>query len=394
VISCGQNTPDKITISWWQFWTDPEVRPVLDEIVLDFERSHPTVDVDLVDLTWADGHDKLAVAFSTRAAPDLVELGSDWVQEFATAGVLYDMAGDIDTLLDRYLMWQPGQIGNSTYAIPWFLGTRVLFLNRSLFEKAGLNPDDTLTSWDELLKACQAVNNSGKDLYGFGSNSAERHRLYKKFLPFLWANEGRILSDNGDTCLLNNAESIEALRYYLSLCETGLTDTQRRLEDAFLGGRLGAVISGDWLLKRIEKEKPDFDFATQVIPGPNGLAQSSSFVGGEYLAISANTPYPEIALALAKFICRPENQLRFCLANRTATPSAIDATLDPRLLAQPHFPTFIAQLKSGRMPPVHPEWVYIENHLERAIERALLKQQTPQDAFADACGKIKELLTR
>jgi multiple sugar transport system substrate-binding protein len=393
-LSCGRKPSDKITISWWQFWTDPDVRPVIQEIVRNFEQDHPNVAVELVDLTWADGHDKIAVAFSTNAAPDLVELGSDWVPEFASAGVLLNIASAVDTLLSNYLMWEPGEANNGVYAMPWFLGTRVLFVNRQLVTQAGFNPNDTIKDWPELLEVSAAVNDLGSDIYGFGSNAAERHRLYKKFLPFLWANGGRILSPDGSRCLLSDPAAVTALKYYVSLCETGLTDTQRRLEDAFLEGQLGFVISGDWLLKRIAKENPEFDFGTQVIPGPTGLAQSSSFVGGEYLAVSAHTEYPEIAIELAKFICLPENQLRFCLTNHTATPSSVAAAHDSSLLAQPHFSTFVKQLASGRMPPVHPQWVYIEDRLEKAIEAALLKEKKPQAACEEACDQIGTLLTR
>ncbi len=392
ILSCGGDKAQKIKISWWNFWTDANIKPVVEQIVADFERQHSDVDVELVDLTWADGHDKIAIAFSSGSGPDVVELGSDWIPEFSSTAHLMDITDIIDNDRDRYLMWDPAVYQDRVYAFPWILGTRILFANKDLLSQAGTDPEFSPKTWDDLYSASKTINDQGDDVFGFGSNSAERHRLYKKFLPFLWSNGGSILSDDGKSCRLDSPEALEALQYYLKLCETGLTDTQRRLEDAFLDGKIGFVISGDWLLKRIDREKPGFNFSTHLIPVPHEGYHSISFAGGEYLAVNAQSPHKELALELIKHICSPENQILFCLKNRTANPSSIAAASDTAFLAQPHFDTFIMQLETSRMSPAHPRWVYIEGKLEKAVESALYKAKTPQQALIDAKNDIDELL--
>jgi len=392
IISCGDQQPQQTTLTWWHFWTDATIKPELESIIADFESTQPGIKVRLVDLTWADGHDKIAIAFSSGAGPDVVELGSDWIPEFSSTGHLYDMTDLVDSLRDRFLMWEPAIYEDRVYAFPWMMGTRVLFANRDLLTRAGYDSTFSPETWDDLYRASQTIRDKIPDAYGFGSNAAERHRLYKKFLPFLWSNGGAILSNDKKTCLLDRPEAIEALDFYLRLCRTGLTDTQRRLEDAFLDGRVGFIISGDWLLKRIEKKKPPFEFSTHIIPVPEPGDTSVSFAGGEYLAINSRSPHTMAALALIRHICRPENQLRFCLRNRTANPSSVVAAGDSVFLAQPHFDTFVKQIKTSRMPPVHPQWVYIEGKLEKAIEAALYGSKTPRQALVDAKQQIEELL--
>ncbi len=394
LLSCGGDRANIITISWWQFWTDAGIKPAIVEIIGDFETLHPGVKVELVDLTWADGHDKIAIAFSSGSGPDVVELGSDWIPEFSASGHLANITKRVDSIKADYMMWDPALYEEEVYAFPWILGTRVLFANPELLVRAGYNADFSPLSWHELKKAAQEINRLDGETFGFGSNSAERHRLYKKFLPFLWANGGSILSSDARTCLLDSPEAIQALEFYIELCHTGLTDTQRRLEDAFIEGRIGFVISGDWLLKRIAREKPDMKFSTHMIPGPDGLETSSSFAGGEYLAINADCKHKDEALALIRHICSPDNQLLFCLWNRTANPSSRKAAVDSSLLAQPHFDTFVRQMKTARMPPVHTKWVYIEDRLEKAIEAALYDTKSPQQAMIDAKKEIRELLDK
>jgi multiple sugar transport system substrate-binding protein len=391
-LSCGNKQSQPIKIVWWQFWTDAAIRPTIQEIVHDFETRHPGVMVDLVDLTWADGHDKISIAFSSGTGPDVVELGSDWIPEYSSTGHLLDLTASIDSIKADYMMWEPGSYEGKTYAFPWILGTRVLFINPALVSRAGYPSEFVPGNWTELLEAAGRINDLGGDAFGFGCNAAERHRLYKKFLPFLWANGGDILSPDGKTCLLDSPQAVAALEYYLKLCHTGLTDTQRRLEDAFLEGKIGFIISGDWLLKRLAAEKPDMPFTTAIIPGPDGPSSSASFAGGEYLAVNAKSGHPQLALELIKHMCSPENQLRFCLRNQSANPSSRKTAADSTLLRQPHFDTFIRQLALSRIPPVHPEWVYVEDKLEKGIEAALYGVKTPRQAFADAAREIKELL--
>lgn len=391
-LSCGNQQSSPTKLVWWQFWTDATIKSTITEIIRDFERQNPGVAVELVDLTWADGHDKISIAFSSGTGPDIVELGSDWIPEYASTGHLLDLTAAIDSIKSDYYMWEPGIYQQKTYAFPWILGTRVLYMNASLLVRAGYPPTFVPQTWPDLLQAAHKINGLGGDLFGFGCNAAERHRLYKKFLPFLWANGGDILSPDGRSCRLDSPEAVAALEFYLDLCHTGLTDTQRRLEDAFLEGRIGFVISGDWLLKRLSAEKPDLPVVTALIPGPDGLASSASFAGGEYLAVNAKSNHSALALKLIRHICSPENQLRFCLQNRSANPSSRIAAADSLLFGQPHFDTFVKQLASSRTSPAHPQWVYIEETLEKAIEAALYEAKTPAQALDDAAREIEELL--
>jgi len=392
LLSCGGQKTNQVSISWWHFWTDAHIRPVVAQMVDDFEKEHPGVSVELVDLTWADGHDKIAIAYSSGSGPDMVELGSDWILEFSSTGHLENLTDRVQPFHDQYLMWEPGEYHDSLFAFPWILGTRVLFVNCDLLTQAGYDSAFSPRDWPELMAAAQAVSERVQGAYGFGSNSAERHRLYKKFLPFLWSNGGEVLSGDGQECLLGSPEALEALEYYITLCKTGLTDTQRRLEDAFLEGKIAFLISGDWLLKRLENEKCDFKYVTQLIPPPKDGMSSASFAGGEYLALNARSQHKDIAFELIQHICSAKNQLRFCLANRTPTPSSKEASADPAFVAQPHFDTFIRQLSSSRTTPAHPKWVYIEGKLEKAVEEALYGTKSPEQALKDAKAAIKEIL--
>ncbi|MCK4427156.1 MAG: extracellular solute-binding protein, partial [candidate division Zixibacteria bacterium] len=110
-LSCGKKQDDFITLNWWQFWTNPEVKPTILELIQQFEKENPNVKVNLTDLTWSDGHEKIVVAFGSGTAPDVLELGSDWVPEFSYQNVLLDVTFEAEKIKKEFLMWEPATIG-------------------------------------------------------------------------------------------------------------------------------------------------------------------------------------------------------------------------------------------------------------------------------------------
>ena len=85
---CVRRVDEKTTVTWWQFWTDPRATPVIRELVTTFEAQHPAIDIEVVDLTWAEGHQKIVVAFATGSAPDVLELG-DGIRQMSLSGGSY-----------------------------------------------------------------------------------------------------------------------------------------------------------------------------------------------------------------------------------------------------------------------------------------------------------------
>ncbi|HWR82910.1 MAG TPA: extracellular solute-binding protein [Candidatus Deferrimicrobium sp.] len=358
------------TISWWQFWTDPGIKPTITALVAEFERLNPGIDVELTDLTWANGHEKIAIAFASGTGPDVVELGSDWIAEFAANGQLADISREIASDSANFQGWGMATYQDKVFAKPWILGTRVLFANRDLLSRAGYDSTWLPITMYDLATAARKVDATGKDIYGWGSNTPEKHRLYKKFLPFFWSEGAELFSDDGKYCLLASDKAVRALTQYKNLHDScGYVADQRGIEDAFLDGKIGFIISGDWLLKRIELENRNIHLASTLVPGKTFTG--TSFLGGEFLAINNASANREAALTFINFLTQSENQVRFCRANRSANPSSIAAQDDSYFRANAHLQTFIKQIRSSKHPPVDPNWVYIEDAIEDAVEDAL-----------------------
>jgi multiple sugar transport system substrate-binding protein len=375
LLSCSGPMQERTTLNFWQFWADTNTKPVIMQLVSEFERENPDIKVKVTDLTWANGHDKLVLSFAAHQPPDIMELGSDWIAEFASN----DLLTNFDSLQFPQNYLYPASWKGRIYAVPWLLDSRLLYFNLDLLKRVGVGIPRT---WAELLDACKKIDSLGDDSFGFGANSAERHRLYKKFLPFLWSNGGQVLNSDGTMSQLDSPQSIEALQYYLDLCNCGLIESQRRIEEYFRQGKIGFVVSGGWLLNRLVMTPPSFKYQLSEFFTPDGRP-GTSFFGGEYLAVYANSEKLEAAKKLAIFLARKENSQRLCDAAGFGFPP-----YDSLNITDPNAQIEVNQLLNSRANPPTPLWVDIEQDIEDAIEAAMYGHGTVADILKKASQTI------
>ena len=392
----GTSVYSQTTVEWWQFWTDPESKQAIESIVADFEAANPDIKIRLTDLTWANGHEKIVIALASGTGPDILELGSDWIAQFAEGGQLADLSSDIKDDSTSLQGWGLSTYKGNVYGVPWILGTRVVFVNQELTGRTVLTDQWVPAKWRHLQFLADSLCLPGADVYAWGSNAPEKHRLYKKFLPFFWTVGGQVFTDDHRYCVISSLWGILALEMYKMLHDDcAYVADQRGLEDAFLDNKVAIIMSGDWFLKRIKLEKPNLKFATTVIPSirmPSGVKQGISFLGGEFLAVNEASENKDAALKFIRFLTSPENEVRFCKASGSASPASRAAQEDSYFQSDPNLQTFIEQLKSAKHPPVDPDWVHIEDIIEEAIEAAVFSEElTPAEALREAQIKITEL---
>ncbi len=386
---CGQEKGVKLT--FWQFWPSDIITPIIEE----FEKANPGVKVDMQQLTWQNGFEKIVAAVSSGTQPDLCELGSTWVPRFAADGVLSDLTSDVADLRDDLLFWESCTLEEKVYGIPWVAGTRVLFYNKELFRRAGLDPEAPPETWSELTECVRRIHALDKEVHGFGMNAGERYILYKKFMPFAWGNGGRILSDDLTRSMFSSDANLDALRFYCSLREFSLMEKQDVLDMAFKQGRLGVQISGGWNLRTIPADVPDLDFGVAVVPKPaSDRGLHASFAGSEVLVTFVKSKHREEALKLARFLISKSNGLALCRSAKSVQPALKGAENDPYYESHPLERLFVIQLRTAVSPPPHPRWVEIEEAINTAIEEAIYEVKSREDALSDADRKIGEIISR
>lgn len=375
----------------WQFWPTEVVRPILDQ----YEKEHPGVTVRMEQLTWQNGLEKITAAIASGNVPDVCELGSTWMPRMLDAGALTDWTQGTADLREGLRGWDLCSTGGHYYGLPWVLGTRALFYNRTLFAQAGLDSTRGPATWAELKDAATAIQKLGGGVHGYGVQAGERYILFKKFMPFAWGNGGGILSDDNKTAVFDSPQNREALEFYLSLRSVGMMDHQDALDREFKEGRLGLEISGAWLLKSIPKDAAGLRYGVALVPSPEASRGThASFAGGEVLVSFKAAKHPEAALDLARYLVRAENALALAKVAKSVQPATVGADTASYYREHPEEQTMVRQFETAFPTPNHPAWVEMEAAIEDEVEQALLDKKSAAQAVGDAQKKLTELAAK
>jgi multiple sugar transport system substrate-binding protein len=371
-INCNRGiTPGVLRFS--HFWSEPAQRVAMDSLLAGFHREHPEIPIEVTELSWADGKTKLMAGFNSETAPDVLELGSDWVAQFSSSGVLMPLDSEKDILprftnAPKYAL-PSGMWEGHHFAVPWLLDTRVIFINDNLLH----NTKDSSRAWNwQTMQSCAETIGS----HGIGVNGPDQHRLYKKFLPYVWSNGGDLFDSLGHPTM-NSSQNIEALRFYVEQQNFGEMETQKDLDDAFVRGTLGIWFSGSWLLPRLAKAP--FAWHTEVFPC-NDRHEGESFAGGEYLAINSNSAMKREAALFLEYLTRPGNELAFA-RQVNEYPADVQSQADSFYIRRREGTIFTKQLAHARMTPVIPQWLDVEAIIEDEVSKALYKTETPEQAM-------------
>jgi len=383
----AKKKPDEIV--FWEFWPADVITP----LVRQFEAENPGKHVRIEQLTWDNGRDKITAAVAAGQPPDLCELGSTYMPRFLASGALSDWSAGVADLRDSLRGWELCKVGDAIYGMPWVLGTRALFYNKTLFAKAHLDSTKPPETWDELYAACARIQQLGHGVHGYGVSLNDRQKLFKKFMPFAWGNGGEILSAGLDSSRFDSPQNVEALEFYLKLRKVGMLGLQDALDQEFKEGRLGLQISGAWLLKQIPKEAPGLRYGVALVPKPAmDRGEHASFAGGEVLVSFTGSKRKEDALRLARFLVRPANALALASSAQSVQPANVGADTAAFYRERPDQQVMIRQFATARFTPNHVEWDAIEQVIEEEVEQALYDRKSARRAVADASARIDELV--
>jgi ABC-type glycerol-3-phosphate transport system substrate-binding protein len=386
VAACGgtDDTASEKRIRFWHFWSEPSQRAALEKLVRAFE-AETGATVEMTELSWNDGKAKLLAAFSSNTAPDVVELGSDWVAQFSSAGVLMELPGD-SAAIARFVDFSipPGIWNGRTYAYPWVVDTRVWYANKSLLQRSGMS--SVPQTLPDLLRIAEAIQNAGAA--GVGTNGPDANRLYKKILPLMWTFGGDVLDARGKP-VINSPANVQALEFYLACSRTGIIETQRQIDAAFVQGSVGFWNSGSWLISKLASTNVSYE--TFTMPGIDGRP-GVSFAGGEYLAASQSTKQGVLARQFIRYMTAGKNAVAFCSSvNEAGFPAERAYFNDSSLIRIPAKAVFAKQLESARMTPVHPRWLDIQSVIEEAVVEALYGKASASEALNAAQDRLQEI---
>jgi len=373
--STGDDTANPSgNISVWAMGAEGEK---LDVLAKDFMAANPSIKVNVTPIAWDVAHDKLLTSVAGNQTPDVSQMGTTWMGEFAKTGALDEVSDSID--LDSFFesARSTGIVDETAYGVPWYVETRLLYYRTDIAEKAGIaEPPQT---WDELKTMATAMKEKGGAKYGISLSPNN----WQEFLPFVWQNGGEVVSEEGEFTF-DSPEVVEALEFYQSFFKEGLTAASVPegfdITPAFVQGTHPMFFSGPWHMSLIQETGgADIEGKWAVAPMPE-KESGTSFIGGSDLVVFKNSDNKAAAWKFVEYLSTPEVQQKW-YTTVSALPSVESAWDSGTLSTDENLSLFGEQLKDAKTPPVIPRWEQVAvDAVNSEVEKATVGDSSPEQA--------------
>ena len=169
---------------------------------------------------YVELHQKLQAAYIAGTAPDLTVLEIGSVGLFADGGMIQGLDERIEADGMDMSDFHEGllyncYINDTCYALPFLRSTSILYMNTTILEEAGVNPEE-ITTWDALAQACEKVYEAtGK----YGISMPINYWFHEAFM-LTWG--GFTVNEDETQCTVDNDVDRIVIDYFKDLRERNL----------------------------------------------------------------------------------------------------------------------------------------------------------------------------
>lgn len=384
------------------FWIEDKIK--------EFEKEHEGVEIELVQVPWAELPDKLGVSIAGQAWPDIapvdisgsavsiehIEQGVvEQVDEFFTEEELADF---YENALDAYTY------NDKLYGIPNSMTVHSMLLNLDLFEEAGVEPPKNGEwTWDEFADAAEKLtfdrDGDGKiDVYGFSTYILPG---YYEAWPFFYIDGGQPLSDDLSEFTFNSPEAVNAIQ---RLADLKLKDgsAPESLGGADVGGTFQAWASEEqrtvamepwatWAITSTQSQYPTNFMVANYPTGETGEPVTIGGVGGWTMFHQEDDGKKAMVAEFMKYISSTDEQ--YIMAKEYGTFPALQSAADkdpyadnPEMARAQEMSTQVVML------PRHSDWKKIDEVIQRELQLVFNGEKTAQEAMDTAEKDVQEFL--
>ena len=305
------------------FWARQATDGPAKALVAAFNATHKNLKVVLHLTPPNDDTSQLATAIRAGSVPDVVGLNDIDVPTFSHEHALMNLTQYVNALPYKASL-SPGHLQLATingqyYGLPYLADLSVLWYNKTLFKKAGLNPNDPPTTYAQIVSDAQKINALGHGISGFSFAGNCQGCLGFTMLPSLWAGGQHLISGplgNQTANVANDAPLKTMLADYRTMWAQHLVPAADQTQNGltwgadFEAGKVG-ILPGDYgFAAKFTTKAQHAEFADAPLPAVNG-GGFSTFDGGDDFVIPAGAPNASGAWEFIKWALEPQQQVKY-----------------------------------------------------------------------------------
>lgn len=311
LVACGSSSSsEKVEIEFYS--QKPEMQKTLQEIIDDFEKENPTIDVKFSNVP--DAGTVLKTRMANDEAPDVINIypqNADF-KEFAADGRFLEIGDDagLSNLKDGAVT--PYLVEGKNYTLPLTANAYGIYYNKDKFKELGLEVPTTYAEFVALVDKIKAEGTASP--FALSLNDAWSLNGYHQ-LAWVTVAGG---FDGAEDILIRSAKgaiqddtTTKAVTERLAL----LTDNGQKgaagalyadAVAAFAAGEALMLPQGTWAATAINQQEPEFEYGMFTFPGDEEGGDYTIGAADLALSISAESEHPEEAKKFLEYLSRAE----------------------------------------------------------------------------------------
>ncbi|WOF23184.1 ABC transporter substrate-binding protein [Microbacterium betulae] len=294
-------------------------------------------------------------------------------------------------------MLSAGVFDDVTYSLPTDGGDYALIYNREMFAEAGLEPP---TTWDEVREAAAALTDPGSGRYGIYLPMSNDEWPVFTWQSMLWSAGGEFLSEDNTEVAFDSDEGVEALSIWTDLVADGYayptnlaSDADGQAMSAFTSQSVAMIVTGAYNLSLLDEALGTETVGVTAFPVVDEPAMNTG-VNVSYILESTDA-LEQGAWEFLEWWTSPDVQSRWAAGSgylpTTAAATEAEATQEA-VAADERLQVFLDELEYASSRPSILSYGEVSGALSAEIEKAMLGQQTPQQALENAADAAQEAL--
>lgn len=287
---------------------EPAEIPALEELIGKFETENPDITINLNHVAYDQILQSLPLQLESGEAPDIMRL-----TYFELAPYFLDLSPyvDVDYWMQNMAPTQDLLKGDAeAHPVGVFSNVTLTgaFINRTLFEQAGVEIPAADATWDEWVEATRKV----ADATGTTAMALDRsgHRLLAPAINM----GAKIFDAEGNPQLVGDAGFRTFVENFVKWNTDGTMQPDvwagggafRDAREDFINGGLVFYYSGNWQIGTFSEQIGE-TFDWQAVPGPCGEGGCTAMPGGGIFVAFNQTEHPEAAAKFLDFFAREDN---------------------------------------------------------------------------------------
>ena len=280
------------------------------------------------------------------------------------------------------------------YQIPWKSNPVMIFYNKDLMKKAGIDPENPpLATYDEFLATSQKIVSSGAaEAALWPAPTSEFFQSWFDFYPLYAAETGgkQLVEDAAAT--FDSPEGEAVAEFWKTMYEEGYSPREKYNGDSFADAKAAMSIVGPWAIA-VYGESVNWGVAPVPTSGGTSPEETYSFSDAKNVAIYSACDAQATAWEVLKF-ATSEEQDGSLLEKTGQMPlrEDVEAAFPEYFEANPDYQTFAAQAaRTVEVPNVANSIEIWQNFRDQYTESVIFGESEVAEALAAAADEVDGL---